>query len=286
MRGRPAASKIDGMQELSQPVRAAIVREFGAPQTVEEVELRAPGPGEVLVRVEAAAFCITDALSTNNGFTLGQPPLISGHAAAGVVEAVGPDVQRTRVGDRVVVAGSTECGTCYCCVRGQPGACDQIIGGMIPPRHVARTHDGLTVTADGGIGVFAERMVHREIQLVAVDSDMPAEQLCMLGCGITSGLGAVFNIAQVEPGATVAICGCGHLGLWMIQAARLTGAARIIAIEPSPNRRALAGELGATDLVDPADADPSSRSAASRMAAASTTRSRPPAAPTRCARPS
>jgi S-(hydroxymethyl)glutathione dehydrogenase/alcohol dehydrogenase len=126
---------------------------------------------------------------------------------------------------------------------------------MIPPRHVAQDAAGAAVTADGGIGVFAQANVLRDMQLVPVDSDLPAEHLCLLGCGITSGLGAVFNIAQVQAGASVAIVGCGHLGLWMVQGARIAGASQIIAVEPIARRRALAGELGATHLVDPADGD-------------------------------
>jgi S-(hydroxymethyl)glutathione dehydrogenase/alcohol dehydrogenase len=99
-------------------------------------------------------------------------------------------------------------------------------------------------------------MVYRESHVAAVDTDLPPEQLCLLGCGVTSGLGAVFNIARVQPGSSVAILGCGHLGLWMVQAARAAGAAQIVAVEPLAQRRALAGRLGATELVDPADGDP------------------------------
>jgi Zn-dependent alcohol dehydrogenase len=236
-------------------VRAALVRALHEPLTVEEVDLRAPGAGEAQVRIEAASFCITDALAMG-GFTFAQPPFISGHSAVGVVEAVGEGVATVEVGQRVVVAGSTECGTCYWCVRNQPAACEQIFGGMIPPRLVATDADGTEVTADGGAGVFAERNVLREVQLVAVDSDLPAEHLCMLGCGITSGLGAVLNVARVEAGSSVAIAGCGHLGLWMVQGARLAGASQIIAVDPIAERREVARELGATDLVDPGDGDP------------------------------
>ena len=236
-------------------MRAALVRALHEPLTVEEVDLRAPGPGEALVRIEAASFCITDALAMG-GFTFAEPPFISGHAAAGVVEEVGDGVRTVQVGQRVVVVGSTECGACYWCVRDQPSACEQIFGGMIPPRLVATDADGADVTADGGIGVFAERNVLREVQLVPVESDLPAEHLCLLGCGITSGLGAVLNVAQVEAGSSVAIAGCGHLGLWMIQGARLAGASQIIAVEPIAERRDVARRLGATHLVDPADGDP------------------------------
>lgn len=121
---------------------------------------------------------------------------------------------------------------------------------------MATRDDGLTINVDGGIGTWAERMVFRESHVVAVESESPFEHLCLLGCGVTSGLGAVYNIARVEPGSSVAVLGCGHLGLWMIQAARAAGAAQIIAVEPLGPRRDVAASLGATDLVDPNAADP------------------------------
>lgn len=236
-------------------MRAAVCNELHTSLVVEELTLREPGEGEVVVRVHASPVCITDALAIE-GFTLVERPFINGHAAAGVVEQVGPGVARLREGDTVVVAGSTECGRCYYCVHGQPAACEEIFGGMIPSRAVATRADGSSVNVDGGIGTWAQRMVFRECCVVAVESDLPYEHLCLLGCGVTSGLGAVYNIARVEPGSSVAVLGAGHLGLWMIQAARAAGAARVIAVEPRAPRRELAGRLGATDLVDPGEADP------------------------------
>jgi S-(hydroxymethyl)glutathione dehydrogenase / alcohol dehydrogenase len=236
-------------------VRAAILEEFGQPLLVEDVELRPPGPREVIVRINATAVCITDTLAAR-GVTFSPPPAILGHAGAGVLEEVGTHVERVRPGDRVVIAGTPVCGECYWCVRGQPEWCVELINGVVPPRHVATRADGQALTADGGVGTYAELMNVRDIGVVAVDTTLPDEQLCLLGCGVTSGLGAVFNLAEVEPGSSVAVVGCGHLGLWMIQAARVPGATQIIAIEPQAERRALAGEVGATDLVDPADGDP------------------------------
>jgi S-(hydroxymethyl)glutathione dehydrogenase/alcohol dehydrogenase len=235
--------------------RAAILEAIGAPLVVEEVELLPPGPHEVIVRTGAVAVCITDTLAAA-GVTFGEPPLLLGHAAAGVVEEAGEAVERVRVGDRVVVAGTPECGVCYWCARGDPAWCAELIGGAVPPRHVARRAGGEPVTADGGVGAFADRLKIRDIGVVAIETDLPDEHLCLLGCGVTSGLGAVFNLAGVEPGSSVAVVGCGHLGLWMIQAARVAGAAQIVAVEPRAERRAVAGRLGATDLVDPADGDP------------------------------
>jgi S-(hydroxymethyl)glutathione dehydrogenase/alcohol dehydrogenase len=236
-------------------VRAAILEELGRPLRVEEVELAEPGPHDVVVRTTAVAVCITDALAAS-GVSFLQPPVLLGHAAAGVVEEVGSSVSRVRPGDRVVVAGTPECGVCYWCSRGQPAWCEELAGGVFPPRVVAAREDGAPIAADGGVGAYAERLLIREIGLVPVETDLPDEHLCLLGCGVTSGLGAVFGLAEVRPGSSVAVVGCGHLGLWMIQAARTAGAARIVAVEPRAERRALAGELGATDLVDPAEGDP------------------------------
>jgi S-(hydroxymethyl)glutathione dehydrogenase / alcohol dehydrogenase len=239
----------------STAMRATLVEEFGKPLVVEDVELRPPGPGEATVRITAAAVCITDALAAG-GLTYAPPPFITGHAAAGVVEEVGEGARRVKPGDRVVAVGSPECGVCFYCVRDQPAACVEIFGGMIPPREIATRGDGSAVVVDGGVGAYAEKIVYREAHLVPVETDLPEEHLCLFGCGITSGLGAIFNIARVQPGTSVAVLGTGHLGLWMIQGAKLAGAETIIAVEPRAERREVAGSVGATHLVDPADGDP------------------------------
>ena len=236
-------------------MRAAILEAIGEPLAIEEVELREPGPREVVVAIGAVDVCITDALSTR-GHVAATPPTIPGHAAAGVVEEVGTHVERLRVGDRVVVAGTPECGDCFWCVRDQPDQCVEMLGGIFPPRVVARRADGAEVHADGGVGAFAERMVVRDIGVVAVDSELSDEHLSLLGCGVTAGVGAVVNLAEVQPGSSVAVVGTGALGLWMVQGARVAGAATIIAVEPRAVRRQLARAVGATHAVDPADGDP------------------------------
>jgi S-(hydroxymethyl)glutathione dehydrogenase / alcohol dehydrogenase len=236
-------------------MRAAILEAIGRPLVVEDVALRDPGPHEVVVRIAAVDVCITDALSAR-GDVAAAPPTILGHAAAGVVEEVGERVARVRAGERVVVAGTPECGECFFCVRDRPDQCDEMLGGIVPPRVVAARADGAAIHADGGVGAFAERMVVREAGVVAVDSDLDDEQLSLLGCGVTAGVGAALNLAEVQAGNSVAVVGSGALGLWMIQGARVAGAATIIAVEPRPERRELALAVGATDVVDPEAGDP------------------------------
>jgi S-(hydroxymethyl)glutathione dehydrogenase/alcohol dehydrogenase len=236
-------------------MRAAILEDFDRPLTVEDVELRPAGPHEVMVRITAVDVCMTDALSAR-GYVVAAPPTILGHAAAGVVEEAGDRVERVRVGDRVVVAGTPECGACFWCVRDRPDQCAEMLGGILPPRVVATRADGQEVHADGGVGAFAERMVVRESGVVAVDTDLSDEHLSLLGCGVTTGVGAVLNLAEVQAGSSVAVVGSGALGLWMVQGARLAGAATIVAVEPRPERRELALAVGATHAVDPAGGDP------------------------------
>lgn len=235
-------------------MRAAVLSELGRPLTIEDLTLRPPGEHEIVVRTEAAAFCITDCLAGRGDIGPPAPPTVLGHSAVGVVEEVGAGVTRMRTGDRVIMPATPECGHCYWCAHDRPDQCAEL---FVAPRHVADRGDGTPVTAaGGGVAAYAEYMNLREISAYRVDSDLPADVLSLVGCGVTSGLGAVFNAAQVRPGSSVAIVGAGHLGLWMVQAARIAGAEQIIVVEPDAGRRQVAAALGATDLVDPADGDP------------------------------
>jgi S-(hydroxymethyl)glutathione dehydrogenase / alcohol dehydrogenase len=235
-------------------VRAAVLAELKQPFVVEEIELLDPTPGRVVVRTGATPFCSTDCI--NQRGELGKvPPTILGHASIGIVEAIGADVTHVEVGDRVLVPGTPECGHCFYCAEGRPDQCSELFDAKAY-FHVAFRQDGAPVSAAGNVGGYAEMMNVTANQAFALHTDLPDDVLSLLGCGITSGVGAVFNVAEVKPGRSVAILGCGHLGLWMIQGARLAGAGRIIAVEPLAQRREMAGRLGATDLVDPADGDP------------------------------
>jgi S-(hydroxymethyl)glutathione dehydrogenase / alcohol dehydrogenase len=230
--------------------RAAILEELERPLVIEDIELRAPGDHEVVVRIGAVDVCITDALSAL-GDVAAAPPTILGHAAAGVVEEVGAHVGRVRVGDRVVVTGTPECGECFWCVRDRPDQCAEMLGGIFPPRVVATRADGSAVHADGGVGAFAERMVVRDIGVVTVDADLSDEHLSLLGCGVTTGVGAVVNTAKVTPGANVVVFGLGGIGLNVIQGARMVGADKIIGVDINDSKEEWGRRFGMTHFVNP-----------------------------------
>ena len=221
-------------------MKAALLVEVGAPLVVEEVELLPPTPTHLIVRMTASALCYTDCMN-RRGDLVKKLPTILGHAGIGVVEEVGAAVTGVAVGDRVVVPGTPECGVCYWCARGRPDQCADL---AVPQPHVANRAGGEEVTSSGGGGTYAELMRVPRSWAFPVESGLSDVELSLLGCGITTGLGAVFNVAAVEPGSSVAVVGCGHLGLWMLQAARAAGAAQVIAVDPHDGRRARAGELG------------------------------------------
>lgn len=230
-------------------MKAAVVTDFNAPMQVEELHLRSPETHEVVIRIEASAMCITDAEQARGRMGNTQPPFVVGHSAVGTVEEAGSGVTRMRPGDQVIIPATSECGTCYFCSRGRSDQCEQH---LVDARKIAKRRDGTDVRAAfGTAAAFATHTTLREISAFPITSDLPAEHLAMVGCGAGSGLGAVFNVAQVSPGSSVAVTGAGHLGQWMIQGARVAGAQQIICVEPDPKRRSLALTMGATDTVDP-----------------------------------
>jgi S-(hydroxymethyl)glutathione dehydrogenase/alcohol dehydrogenase len=236
-------------------MRAALLTAIREPFEVEDIDYLDPAPGRVLVRTGASPFCSTDVVNWRG--ELGKiPPTILGHASMGEVIAVGAGVTHVRVGQRAIVPGTSECGVCFYCSVGEPWQCSETFdrGGIWP--HVANRSNGQPVSAAGNVGGYAEVMNVTANQVFPVESDLPDEWLSLLGCGITTGLGAVFNVARVQPGSSVAIVGLGHLGQWMVQAAKVANPRTIVALDPIEWRREVAGKLGATHLVDPSAEDP------------------------------
>ena len=236
-------------------MRAAVLIEAGKPLQIEQINIANPGPHEVLIRTAACGLCHSD-LHFIEGTYPHPLPAIPGHEAAGIVEAVGSEVRTVKVGDAVVTCLSAFCGHCEYCVTGRMSLC---LGG--DTRRKAGEAPRLT-RPDGSImnqmlnlSAYAEMMLVHEHACVAIHPDMPLPQASVIGCAVTTGAGTIFNACKVTPGETVAVIGCGGVGLATINAAKIAGAGRIIAADPIPEKRALAMKLGATDVIDPMDAD-------------------------------
>jgi S-(hydroxymethyl)glutathione dehydrogenase/alcohol dehydrogenase len=234
-------------------MRAAVAYQVGQPVVVEDVTLLPLGPRDALVRVAASGICHTD-LSVIDGTTPVPLPVVPGHEGCGVVEETGPEVRRVRVGDRVLASVAPACGTCWWCVHSMSNHCEMGPTVMTAPRWQVRGDEQAIALC--GCGTFAEAMVVHEASLVPVETDLADEELALLGCGVTTGLGAALNTAGVSPGSSVAVVGCGGVGQSVIQGARLAGAATIIAIDTVVSRRDATRHVGATHTVDPADGDP------------------------------
>ncbi len=233
-------------------MRAAIFTEQDGPLAVEDVTPADPGPRDVVVQVSASGICHSD-LSVINGTLPMPPPAILGHEGTGVVESVGTEVRGLQKGDRVIGTFIPVCGTCWYCRNNQSNLCENTYTVMMNPR--ATRKDGTPLPAMTGLGTFAEQMTCDEMSLVKVETDLPDDQLALIGCGVTTGVGSALNTAQVKPGSTCVVIGCGGVGQAVVQGARIAGAARIIAVDPVQLKRDMALKLGATDAVDPADGD-------------------------------
>jgi S-(hydroxymethyl)glutathione dehydrogenase/alcohol dehydrogenase len=233
-------------------MRAAVFTELNGPLSVEDVTPTDPGPRDVVVRVTASGLCHSD-LSVMNGSLPMPPPAILGHEGAGVVEHVGPEVSRVKVGDRVIGSFIPACGICWFCLNDQSNLCENTYTVMMNPR--ATRGDGTMLPTMTGLGTFAEQMIVDEMSVVKVETDLPDDQLALIGCGVTTGVGAALNTAEVKPGSFVVVIGCGGVGQAVIQGARIAGAARIVAVDTVALKRDTALKLGATDVIDPADGD-------------------------------
>ena len=215
-------------------MRVAVAYEAGQPLVVEDLEPQPLGPRDVLVRVSASGICHTD-LTVIAGRSPLPLPIVPGHEACGVVEEAGPEVRRVRPGDRVLAVVSPACGTCWSCVNGMSNHCERGPG-IVGTKRFALP-DGRMAGAVCGCGSFAEAMVVDEASVIAVETDLPDDQLALLGCGVTTGLGAALNTAGVSAGSTVAVIGCGGVGQSVVQGARIAGAATIVAVDPEASRR-------------------------------------------------
>lgn len=219
---------------------------------VEDVTPIAPGPRDVVVNVDASGVCHSD-LSVINGSLPMPPPCILGHEGTGIVESVGNEVTRVKPGDRIIASFTPACGHCWYCLHDQSNLCEHMGAVSMAPK--ATRPDGTQTIAMTGLGTFSDLMTVDESAVVKVETDLPAEQLALIGCGVTTGVGAALNTARVQPGASVAVIGCGGVGQAVIQGARIAGAARIFAIDPVEMKRKAAEQLGATDLIDPSAGD-------------------------------
>jgi S-(hydroxymethyl)glutathione dehydrogenase/alcohol dehydrogenase len=236
-------------------VKAAVLIEAGKPLQIEQVNISNPGPHEVLIRTAACGLCHSD-LHFIEGTYPHPLPAIPGHEAAGIVEAVGSEVRTVKVGDAVVTCLSAFCGHCEYCVTGRMSLC---LGGDTrrKPGEAPRLTrpDGSIVNQMLNLSAYAEMMLVHEHACVAINPEMPLDKASVIGCAVTTGAGTIFNACKVTPGETIAVIGCGGVGLATINAAKIAGAGRIIAADPMPEKRALAMKLGATDVIDPMDAD-------------------------------
>ncbi|MFQ2270226.1 S-(hydroxymethyl)glutathione dehydrogenase/class III alcohol dehydrogenase [Aeromonas enteropelogenes] len=239
--------------------KAAIAWGPGQPLSIEEVEVMPPQAGEVRVRIVATGVCHTDAFTLSGEDPEGVFPCILGHEGGGIVESVGEGVTSVKVGDHVIPLYTPECGECKFCKSGKTNLCQKIRAtqgkGLMPDGTTRFSKDGQPIYHYMGTSTFSEYTVLPEISIAKVDPAAPLEEVCLLGCGVTTGIGAVMNTAKVKEGESVAIFGLGGIGLSAIIGARLAKAGRIIAIDINESKFELARKLGATDCINPNNFD-------------------------------
>jgi S-(hydroxymethyl)mycothiol dehydrogenase len=241
-----------GEGDGSMVARGVVAREPGQPGVLEEFTIDAPGPGEALVRILASGVCHTDLSAKNGVFGTEGFPFLLGHEGAGIVERVGEGVTNVAPGDHVILAWRAPCGACRFCLVGQPHLC----AASLNAEKRMRTMDGKTLTPILGIGTFCTHTLVHSKQCIPYDPALPAEQMSLLGCGVTTGVGAALNSADVKPGTSVAVFGCGGVGDSIIMGCRLAGATTIIGVDVDPRKLAWAREFGATHTVNATEGDP------------------------------
>ncbi len=236
-------------------VRAAVAHKAGAPLEIETVQLDGPQAGEVLVEVKATGICHTDAFTLSGEDPEGLFPTILGHEGAGVVVETGPDVTSVEVGDHVIPLYTPECRQCEYCLNPKTNLCQAIRStqgqGLMPDGTSRFSRNGEKLFHYMGCSTFANYTVLPEIALAKVRKDAPFDKICYIGCGVTTGIGAVVNTAKVEPGSRVVVFGLGGIGLNVIQGARMVGAAQIVGVDLNPDKKPMAEKFGMTDFVNP-----------------------------------
>lgn len=239
---------------------AAVLYEPNTPLSIEKVSVLPPKAGEVQVRMHAAGVCHSD-LHVMKGDQPMAMPIILGHEGAGIIEAVGEGVTSVQEGDHVIPIWRMSCGVCEYCLGGKPALCDvgtamRFTGKMPDGETRFRNQKGESVLHYAGVSTFSELSTMPEGAVVKIDKEFPLEKAALIGCGVITGLGAVFNAAQLKPGSTVAVFGCGGIGLNVVQGARIAGASRIIAVDTSNSKLEYAREFGATETINASDDDP------------------------------
>ncbi len=236
-------------------MKAAVLREAGKPLVIEDIQIDKPGPQEVLIRTVAAGVCHSDLHFIDGSFPP-DVPVVIGHESAGIVEAVGSEVRTVKAGDHVITCLSAYCGHCEYCLTGHLSLCvnpETRRGPEEPPR---LSKDGVAINQFVNLSSFAEQMLIHQHACVAIRKDMPLDRAALIGCAVTTGMGAVIHTSNVRPGETVAIIGCGGIGLAAINGAAIAGAGRIIGIDVNGTKLNMAKHFGATDVVDAKAGDP------------------------------
>lgn len=240
-------------------VRAAVAHAAGQPLTIETIQLEGPRAGEVLVEIKATGLCHTDAYTLSGKDPEGLFPAVLGHEGAGVVVEVGPEVHSLKPGDHVIPLYVPECRQCEYCLSLKTNLCQAIRGtqgrGLMPDGTSRFSLNGQPLFHYMGTSTFANYTVVPEIALAKIRPDAPFDKVCYIGCGVTTGIGAVINTAKVEPGANVVVFGLGGIGLNVIQGCRMVGANKIIGVDVNPKKKALAEKFGMTHFVNPREVE-------------------------------
>ncbi|MGK2915462.1 MAG: zinc-binding dehydrogenase [Porticoccaceae bacterium] len=240
--------------------KAAVLYEIGAPLVIEELELEGPKANEILVKYVASGICHSD-YSFRYGVIKSAVPSVLGHEGAGIVEAVGPGVTNVKPGDHIIASLTPACGNCLFCLERKPFMCAELAKviwkGCLPDGTTRlKNSKGQAISQLVSVGTFSERAVIPAGSAIKIDDNAPLDTVCLIGCGVTTGAGAALNTVQIKPGDSCAVIGCGGVGLSIIQGARIAGATTIIAIDPVPQKRQLAMQLGATHAIDPKAVNP------------------------------